>query len=244
MAHRHSSKIYRHIYRTRLHALVTLAFVVLPFAYMTLFSNYAHVALGALLGNTAISVGRLAISWLIALVLAWLAAVLFYHGRRATVALPFFDVLQSLPTFAILPLATYVWGVGTSTVVFFLVLAVIWPIFFTVIGALKMIRTDWVEAITMARLGGYQYVRKFILPITLPALVTGSIIGLGDGWEALVATEIINGVPTGLGNFFQQFSHNAPITIFGIIGFLTIIFAINKLVWLPLLEWSHKMMEE
>jgi ABC-type nitrate/sulfonate/bicarbonate transport system permease component len=75
-------------------------------------------------------------------------------------------------------------------------------------------------------------------------LVTGSIIGLGEGWEALVATEIIVGAQNGLGNFFQNFSNNPAITGFGILGLLILIFTVNKILWIPLLDQSHKLLED
>ena len=91
---------------------------------------------------------------------------------------------------------------------------------------------------------GFTYVRHFIWPVSIPGLITGSIIGLGEGWEALVATEIIMSVPKGLGNFFDTNASHGEITVLGILGLLIIIFSINKLLWLPLLEASHHGMEE
>jgi hypothetical protein len=48
----------------------------------------------------------------------------------------------------------------------------------------------------------------------------------------------------GIGPFFQAFSSNATVTALGIFGLLLLIFVINKLLWLPLLEWSHRTMGE
>ena len=60
----------------------------------------------------------------------------------------------------------------------------------------------------------------------------------------MVATEIITRMQTGLGNFFSIYAANAEITALGILGLLIFIFSFNKLIWLPLLEISHKRMEE
>lgn len=91
---------------------------------------------------------------------------------------------------------------------------------------------------------GVDYLRHFLWPISLPGLIMGSIIGLGEGWEALVATEIIIQTQTGLGHFFGNYTTNIEITTLGVLGLLILIFSINKLIWLPLLEASHKRMEE
>ncbi len=232
------------IYQSRLHVVTTLFFVIAPFVFLLLFSKFAKIATGELLADVAISFWRLAVAYVIAVAIGWTLAASFYKGKRAIIALPFFDVLQSLPTFAALPLATLIWGPSNFTVIFFLTLAVVWPIFFSLISSLKLIRRDWEEAVKMTGLRGFSYLKNFLWPVSIPALVTGSIVGLGDGWEALVATEIIVRVKSGVGQFFQLFAHNTTITAFGILGFLMLIFTINKLLWLPLLEWSHRRMEE
>lgn len=232
------------IYQTRWHLLATLGVILAPFLFLILFSELYRLPSAALLAKIATSTARLAAAYGIAVILGWVLAVSFYRGRRALIALPIFDVLQSFPTFAALPLAALAWGPSNFTVIFFLVITVIWPLFFSILSSLKLIRRDWEEAVAMARLSGRPYLLNFLIPVTVPGLITGSIIGLGEGWEALVATEIIIGARHGLGEFFQSFAANAGITAFGILGFLLIIFSINKLVWLPLLEWSHRRMEE
>lgn len=232
------------IYRSPWHLVVTIAFIVVPFLFLWIFSRVGQIATGRLFFDVFSSVFRLAVAYLIAAALAWIAAVAFHRGRAATVALPFFDVLQSFPTFAALPLATYFWGATDGTVIFFLVITIIWPIFFSVLSSLKLMKHEWSSVADVYRLRGWNYVRRVLFPVTLPGLITGSIVGLGEGWEALVATEIIVQMRDGLGSFFHQYQMNAPITAFGILGFLLLIFSVNKLVWLPLLDWSHRTMEE
>ncbi|MHB1316790.1 MAG: hypothetical protein ACYCZW_02955, partial [Minisyncoccota bacterium] len=103
---------------------------------------------------------------------------------------------------------------------------------------------SWKDAVIMSRIKKIDYIRYYLFPVTTPGIVTGAIIGLGDGWEALIATEIILGINTGLGNFFAGFSNNSVQTLFGVLIFLSVIFTINKLIWLPLLEKSHTMIEQ
>ena len=240
-------KRHRHpaiVYTSSVHVLVTLGIVVLPFLFFLLFSELAHLATGELFSNLFVSSFRLIIAYFISAALAWMCAIFFFRGRRATIALPIFDVLQSFPTFAALPLATVAFGSSNSTIIFFLVITIIWPILFSLISSLKLIKRDWEEAVEIAQLRGFAYLRYVLWPASIPGLVTGSIIGLGEGWEALVATEIIAGSNVGLGSFFNAHSQNPAITAFGIMGLLLLIFSINKLIWLPLLEWSHILTEE
>lgn len=232
------------IYRSRTHILITIGVIVVPFLFLLLFSQYANIGTSKLFGDLFISFLRLIVAYGIAAILAWICAISFYRGRRAIIALPIFDILQSFPTFAALPLAVYFWGPSSTTIIALLVLTIIWPILFSLISSLKLIRSDWEEAADIAGLRGFDRIRYFLWPISLPGLITGSVIGIGEGWEAIVATEIIIASQTGLGNFFSLYSHNATITTLGIIGLLLFIFTVNKLVWLPLLEWSHRRMED
>lgn len=231
-----------HIYPSKWHMFVTMAYVVLPFLFVFAFSTIARLNSATLFVDIGLSSFRLFVAYLFATAIGWLMAVCFYDGRRAIVALPIFDVLQSFPTFAALPLGTLVFGHGDFTVIFFLVITIIWPLFFTVISSLKLSKQEWKEAVLVSRIRGWQYVKTYLIPVTIPGLITGSIIGLGEGWEALVATEMIIGTPRGMGVFFQRFSSNPEMTAFGIFGLLLLIFVVNKLLWLPLLEWSHHLM--
>ncbi len=233
-----------HVYRTWRHLAVTLAFVALPVVYFLLFTGFARIEVGPLLLDAVSSIARLFGAYAIAVTLGWLLAVTFYRGRRATVGLPVFDVLQSFPTFALLPLITLLWGGSDKTITFFMVITIIWPIFFTVVSQLKLLKQDWREASQIYGLSGWRYVRTFLWPATLPGLITGSIIGLGEGWEAIVATEIIVHARVGLGDFFQRSSGSPGLTAFGVLGLLLFIFCLNKLIWLPLLEWSHRRNED
>ncbi len=236
MHHRHTD-----IYSSRWHLVAAFLLIFVPLLYLLIFSYLTHEEHASLFRSLTVSAGRLAIAYVIAAALAWVCATAFYHGRRGAVALPIFDVLQSFPTFAMLPLITLVWGISNVTVIFFLVVTVVWPLFFSIISSLKQVNREWREAAVMARLGGWQYLRLFLIPVTLPGLITGSIVGLGEGWEALIATEIIVGIKSGLGVFFQAHAHNPSITALGVVGLLAVIFSINKLLWLPLLEWSHRL---
>lgn len=232
------------IYESRTHLFATLLFLVLPFLFFLLLSEFIHLPAGTLFSDIFSSVWRMVIAYIIAAFLGWICAVLLFKGKRASFALPLFDVLQSFPTFAALPLTVYFLGASSLTIILFLIVTIIWPIFFSVISSLKLIQKDWEEAVEIAGLKGFKYLTLFLWPISIPGLITGTIIGLGDAWEAMIATEIIVGIKSSLGNFFDTFSKNPKVTTFGILGFLLLIFSVNKLIWLPLLEWSHHRMEE
>ena len=232
------------IYKSRLHLAATIMFIAVPFLFLLLFSQVIKIAISELFFDVFISIFRLFIAYIVAVVIGWLLAVGFYHGRRSNIALPILDIMQSFPTFALVPLAIIYWGSSDFTVIFFLVITIVWPLTFSVISSLKLARKDWLEAVEMSQLTGLNYLKYYLWPVTVPGLITGSIIGLGEGWGALVATEIIIKVNPGVGDFFQEYSNHPTITAFGILGFVLIVFTINKVIWSPLLEKSHLMLEE
>lgn len=233
-----------HIYRSWIQIGIVFAFILVPFLAMLAFSAIADIALSDLFSDITSSIVRIFIAYVIAALLAWGCAVSFYRGKISSVALPIFDILQSIPSFAALPIAILYWGESNFTVIVFLVLAIIWPIFFSTVSSLRLIKHDWEETIQIAGLKGFKKFIHFLLPASIPGLITGSIVGLGEGWEAIVATEIIVHLHSGVGNFFLRFSQDTTITVLGMLTLLIIIFSINKLIWLPLLEWSHRRLEE
>jgi ABC-type nitrate/sulfonate/bicarbonate transport system permease component len=224
--------------------LAGFGFILLPLIALIALSIVSHIAFPIVIAGLLASFLRLLVAFLIAVVLAWVLVVWLIRGRTESSALAFFDVMQSIPTFTILPLAVYYFGTSEVIIILFLVITIIWPIIFSIVSALKQAERSWGEAVIMTRISGMDYMRYYLLPLTAPGIVTGAIIGLGDGWEALIATELLLHVRLGLGPFFERFSSNPPMTLFGVLVFLCIIFTINKFVWLPLLERSHHLIEE
>ena len=231
------------IYKRYSHILVLCGLILTPFIFFVVFSQALHISTPILLGDIGVSLIRLSVAYVISVVLGWVLAVLFYRGRASSIALPFFDVLQSIPTFAALPFVTLIWGKTNTTIIFFLVLAIIWPVFFSILSTLKTIKSDYHEVVDLYRLRGWKRIRYFLFPASVPGIITGSIVGLGDAWEALIAMEIIVHMHYGLGSFFDHYSTDTRATFFGMLGLLLIVFIINKLVWLPLLEHSNSLNE-
>lgn len=239
--HAHHSPFGFRIYRKRIHLLVTFLVIALPFLFLAFVAPIAHLDRSAFLSDLAISTIRLAIAYVIALALAIICGLSLSHGRVGNFFLPVFDVLQSFPTFAMLPLVVYWFGKSDTTVIIFLVVTLIWPMLFAIISALKLVHPDWEEAATVFGATGWKRLVYFALPVAFPGVVTGSIIGLGEGWEAVVGAEIIVGFHgNGLGSFFNQHGTSTGVVLFGVTALLLFIFSLNKLVWLPLLEQSHK----
>jgi NitT/TauT family transport system permease protein len=235
-----------HYYHHRGHLLFTFFLILLPFIFVLLIPSLGTEQKQAFLADLAVSTWRLFVAYFLSVALATLAALLLSRGKLGNFFVPLFDVLQSLPTFAVLPLAVHFFGANDRTVILFLIITIIWPILFAIISSLKLVRPDWEEAAVVFGATGWRRIVYFALPVSFPGIITGSIVGLGEGWEAVVGTEIIIGLDQGggLGSFFNAHGQEGHLVFFGVMTLLLLIFVINKLLWLPLLEKSHLLLTE
>ena len=232
------------IYKTKVHFLATLSFIIAPIIFLLIVAQFTSLTVESLFIDFSTSIFRLLCAYLVAVLLAWSLALMFATGKYSHFALPVFDVLQSFPTFALVPLAVLTFGSTNFTVIFFLVITIIWPILFSTVNALKLIKKEYWEVADIYGLRGWKRFRYFLLPASIPGIVTGSIIGIGEGWEALVATEIIMNTKTGLGSFFQGNSTDTLLTTLGILSLMFIIFSVNRLIWAPILARVYHRMQE
>ncbi len=184
------------------------------------------------------SLVRVSVSYVVALGIALtLGFVVVGAGWGEKILLPVLDVLQSFPSFALLPILLVYFGRGLISLSIVLILEMIWPILFAIITNYKGLRSDIFEAAQIFGATGSKRWVHVVIPAILPAIVTGSIVAWGEAWEAVIGAEIIvnNG---GLGNFFSQLDPTSQrgLTLVAITGFLLMLFVINKLIWLPMLE--------
>ena len=72
-------------------------------------------------------------------------------------------------------------------------------------------------------------------------MLTGSIVGIAIGWEAVIGAEIIVNI-SGFGAFIKTASVSGinQATIAGMLVIIIIVFVINRMVWAPLLAESAK----
>jgi ABC-type nitrate/sulfonate/bicarbonate transport system permease component len=116
---------------------------------------------------------------------------------------PVVEFFRPIPPPAWIPLGILWFGIGDAQNMFITFLGGFFPIALNTIAAVRGIDRTLVSA--ALTLGGRprQIVREIILPGALPLIVTGLRIGLGVGWMALVAAEIM-AARAGLGFMIQS----------------------------------------
>jgi len=158
-----------------------------------------------------------------------LAAILTGLAITTRIGTDFLETLTSmfnpLPAIALLPLSLIWFGLGNGSLVFVLVHSVTWAIalnthsgFLSVSRTLKMVGRNY-------GLGGFNYIRKILIPAAFPSILTGLKIGWAFAWRTLIAAELVFGVSSGSGGlgwfiFENKNSLDIP-TVFA--GLLTVI---------------------
>ncbi len=216
-------------------AVVLLTTLLVALGY---FSQVGWLALGDALLRTTY---RLALSYGLALFLGVFIALLVGWSPFADALFPVFDILQNIPSFALIPLFIYFLGYTDQMIILFAVSSIVWPILFAILTAIKNAHKDLNDAATVYGATGFARVFHYLLPLSYPAILTGSIVGIAMGWESVIGAEIIAGT-SGFGAFIKSAGESGvtPATIAGTFGILAIVFVVNRLIWAPLIAGSGK----
>ena len=210
-----------------------------------MYGYFGHVAWTTLMDAVLHTTYRLAIAYGIALVLGVTIALLVGWSPFADALFPVFDILQNVPSFALIPFFIYFLGYSDQMIILFAVSSVIWPILFAVLTAIKSAHSDLNDAAAIFGARGLRRIPYYLMPLSFPAILTGSIVGIAIGWEAVIGAEIIANI-TGFGAFIKDASATGitNVAIAGMLVILVIVFVINRLVWAPLLADSSKRYSE
>lgn len=241
VTHPHTRALHRAHARRYRRTWVLMALIMcatLALAAYGYFDTVSWPELASAVLNTAY---RLLLAYIIALTLGVTAALLVSWSPFADILFPVFDILQNIPSFALIPIFIYFFGYTSEMIILFAVSSIVWPILFAVMTAIKSAHKDLSDAATIFGARGFRRIPFFLAPLSFPAMLTGSIVGIAIGWEAIIGAEIITNV-AGFGDFIRNASTSGftQASIAGTLAILVIVFAINRLVWAPLLAESSK----
>lgn len=216
----------------------TIIVATLLLASLGYFSAVTWSPLGTAIAYTTY---RIIIAYLVALVLGVSIALLVGWSPLGDFFFPVFDVLQNLPSFALIPLFIYSFGYTNQMIILFAVSSIVWPILFAVLTAIKSAHNDLNDAATIFGARGWKRIPYYLAPLSYPSILTGSIVGIAIGWEAVIGAEIITNI-AGFGAFIKgvDVSGISQEAVVGMLAILVIVFIVNRIVWAPLLAESAK----
>ena len=214
--------------------------VVLIIIILGLLIGFSNLNAQSLLIGFLISLYRISVAYIISILIAIIVALIITANKvLENLFLPILDVLQSFPSFALFPVLVIALRNSPELVIIsVLVISMVWPILFSIIGGVKNRREDKEEAATIFGAVGWKRLVYFTIPELLPSIVTGSIVGWGEGWEFIIGAELLIKTNIGIGYYlgFLGENHENLSLAFGITVLLFLLFIVNKMIWLPLLE--------
>ena len=206
----------------------------------------------------AFSAGRILIAYIIALCWTLVAGIAVARNKTLNaIFMPAFDVGQSTPALALFPFIViivihFLGGTPLSIEVASIVLLLTgtqWYLLFNIVGAVKSIPGNILEASRAFNLKGANFYLMVLLPAIIPGVLLGSIQAWGGAWNALIVSEYITYQGTvytvpGLGAFLTQATKAAvpePWVITLIIATMSlIVLLMNYLIWRPLFNYAER----
>jgi NitT/TauT family transport system permease protein/taurine transport system permease protein len=134
-----------------------------------------------------------------------------------------------------LPLVIGWLGIGTALAVFLIWNTVFFIVFQNTVLGVQLVPQVYEQGVQALGGGRWETIRSVILPGALPYILTGLRSGLGFGWRALIAAELV-GATTGLGQMIFGASefHRSDIIIGGCLIIGTIAIAMDRWLLLPI----------
>jgi NitT/TauT family transport system permease protein/taurine transport system permease protein len=134
-----------------------------------------------------------------------------------------------------LPLVIGWLGIGTALAVFLIWNTVFFIVFQNTVLGVQLVPQVYEQGVQALGGGRWETIRSVILPGALPYILTGLRSGLGFGWRALIAAELV-GATTGLGQmiFGATEYHRSDIVIGGCLVIGGIAIAMDRWLLLPI----------
>ncbi|MFJ6760836.1 ABC transporter permease [Streptomyces sp. NPDC091273] len=181
---------------------------------------------GRLQGNVLISLQRAGLGLLFGVVTGVAAAVLAGLSRTGEYLVDGpLQIKRAIPSLAMLPLLILWLGIGEQMKVTVIALGVAVNMYINTYASLTSIDSRHVELAEVLGLSRWRFLRKVVLPGSLPGFFVGLRLGVTSAWLGLIVVEQINAT-SGIGYMMfqaQQYAQSDVIIVglvaYGIFGF-------------------------
>ncbi|MEU7118899.1 ABC transporter permease [Streptomyces zaomyceticus] len=184
------------------------------------------VADGRLQGNVLISLQRAGLGLLFGVVAGVALAVVAGLSRAGEYLVDGpLQIKRAIPSLAMLPLLILWLGIGEDMKVTVIALGVAVNMYINTYASLTGIDSRHVELAEVLRLSRWRFVRKVVIPGSLPGFFVGLRLGVTSSWLGLIVVEQINAT-SGIGYMMfqaQQYAQSDVIVVglvaYGVFGF-------------------------
>lgn len=174
--------------------------LMLPTFTDTAAAFYEQMVGGRLAERAWVSLRVLSLGYALGVLLAALLAGLATLTRLGDDLLTTLTAMfNPLPAIALLPLALLWLGIGTPSLIFVLVHAVLWPLALNAHAGFSGISETLRMAGRNYGLRGWRYLVLLFVPAAFPSILTGLKIAWAFAWRTLIAAELVFGVSSGSG---------------------------------------------
>jgi taurine transport system permease protein len=185
------------------------------------------VVSGMLVQNVTASLGRLVLGSLLGIVSGVVAGFVVALSRNmAEMFNPLVIFFNAISGIVWLPLMMTWLGIGTVLIVFLIWNTVFFIVFQNTVLGVQMVPEVLEQSVRSLGASRLETLRTVTLPGALPYILTGIRSGLGFGWRALIAAELV-GAASGLGTMIFNAAeyHRSDIILSGclIIGIIAMI---------------------
>ncbi len=153
-------------------------------------------------------------------------------ARRLTWPLLIF--FQAIADIAWLPIVIVWFGFSLTAVTFVIVYTIVFPLVLAVVAGVEQVPPELIRAARSMGAGRVRVFLEVIVPGSLPSVASGIRTGLGYGWRALIAAEIIVGT-SGIG--FMMFDARRVGDVAGVFLGMIVLgvlwYALDALVLVP-----------
>ncbi|MCB0063655.1 MAG: ABC transporter permease [Caldilineaceae bacterium] len=161
-----------------------------PSTVLTIFGRM--IASGELWGHLSISLFRVLAGFVVGalpavvlgLLMGWFRALYAFFD-------PIIAATHPVPKIALLPLFLILFGLGETTKIATIAVAVFFLVLITTVNGVRLVEPVLIEAAQSYGAKGWRLFYKVILPATLPAIFTGLRLGLGVALLVIVGAEFV-----------------------------------------------------
>jgi taurine transport system permease protein len=190
-----------------------------------------------LYGHFAASVARVFAAFVLAVTVAVPVGLSMGVSRIARgVFDPPIEFYRPLPPLAYLPLMVIWFGIGETSKIILLFLAIFAPVALAARAGVRSVSQEQIQAARSMGASPWQVVLHVIAPGALPEILVGLRIGMGVGWTTLVAAEMV-AADAGLGKMVFNAANflRTDVVMLG-----TIVIGIIAFAFEMLMRWVEK----